>query len=384
MIRPLAPAFALALLLPLPLLGQKPAGFVVRLGSDTIAMERYTRTATRLEGDVVNRVPRTRVTHYVADLGPDGRVIRFEFASRPVAAAPGGPPTIHAVEILDRDTAIVTLTVNDSSQTMRVPTARVAVPMLNGSYAVYEQAAMQFRRANTDSMPFDWVAAGAGQVYESWVARAGRDSVAIGFFGAPIYARAEKNGRLLALDGRATTVKVRVDRVPAPDIQRTARDFAALDASGHAVGQLSPRDTVRATVEQAHLVVDYGRPMKRGRAIFGGIVPWGQVWRTGANAATQFSTDADLVMGGKTIPAGTYSLWTVPSANGATLIINSQYGQWGTDYDGSKDFARLELKTESVAQPVEQFTIGIEPTGDGAALLLTWDSTRYVMPFTTK
>ncbi len=87
---------------------------------------------------------------------------------------------------------------------------------------------------------------------------------------------------------------------------------------------LSPPDSVRATVAGAQIAIDYSRPSMRGRKIFGGVVPWNQVWRTGANLATRFTTSADLVMGGKTIPKGSYTLWTLPSPAGWQLIINKQ------------------------------------------------------------
>jgi hypothetical protein len=142
---------------------------------------------------------------------------------------------------------------------------------------------------------------------------------------------------------------------------------------------------VRATIGSAHLVVDYGRPHKRGREIFGTVVPWNQVWRTGANAATGFTTDADIKVGDATIPKGSYTIWTLPSPSGAKLIVNSQTGQWGTEYDSTKDLARLNLAADQLAQPVEVFTIGIDPQGDrGGVLRLQWDRTQYSLPFSVQ
>jgi hypothetical protein len=194
----------------------------------------------------------------------------------------------------------------------------------------------------------------------------------------------DKDGNLLFLDGRETTNKVLVKRVPKADVDGALKMFAARDAAEHPMGQLSPRDTVRATIGSAHIVIDYGRPHKRGREIFGTVVPWDQVWRTGANAATGFTTDADLKVGGTTIPKGSYTLWSLPTKNGAKLIVNSQTGQWGTDYDASKDFARVDLATESLPQPMEIFTIAIDPRGNGGMLKLAWDRTEYSLPFTVQ
>ena len=119
--------------------------------------------------------------------------------------------------------------------------------------------------------------------------------------------------------------------------------------------------------------------------IFGSdVVPWNKVWRTGANAATQFTTSNDLVFGSTVVPAGKYTLWTLPTPTGAKLIINSQTGQWGTDYDMSKDFARLDMQTKTLSQPVDQFTIAVVPQAAGGVLRLSWDTTEYSIPFTIK
>ena len=115
------------------------------------------------------------------------------------------------------------------------------------------------------------------------------------------------------------------------------------------------------------------------------LVPYGHVWRTGANAATQLNTSADLVIGGTTVPAGTYTLWTMPTAEGYQLVINKQTGQWGTEYDEKQDLARIPLKVDRVASPVEQFTIALEPSGaSGGTLAMTWDTQRLSVPFTLK
>jgi hypothetical protein len=141
---------------------------------------------------------------------------------------------------------------------------------------------------------------------------------------------------------------------------------------------------VRANVAGASLTVRYSRPSTRGRVIFGNVVPWNQVWRTGANQATVLETSLDLRMAGTTVPAGKYSLWTIPSPTGWKLILNKNTGQWGTAYDTQYDLARLDMRTEALQQPVEQFTIAIEPEGKGGVVRLEWDKTRAWVPFERK
>ena len=149
------------------------------------------------------------------------------------------------------------------------------------------------------------------------------------------------------------------------------------------MGQMSPPDTLRATVGAANIEIAYSRPLKRGRPIFGSnIVPWNQVWRTGANAATQFTTSAAITLAGVQVPAGKYTLWTVPRANGAAdIILNKQTGQWGTEYDGAQDLFMTRMKTETLTTPVEMFTISIVPAdATHGTLALEWGPFRWTSP----
>ena len=118
--------------------------------------------------------------------------------------------------------------------------------------------------------------------------------------------------------------------------------------------------------------------------IFGNVVPWNQVWRTGANQATVFETSADLVVAGTTVPAGKYTLWTLPAATGWKLIINRNTGQWGTDYNPQYDLARLDMKVETLSQPVEQFTIALYGSGKNRVLALSWERTMASVAFSKK
>jgi hypothetical protein len=376
-----------AALAPTALAAQGPAdrgAFVVRLGSDTLAVERYTRSATRLESDLALRVPRTRLLHYSAALNPDGTIAKLVITGRPVGEGPDQLPPLDATLAFGKDTARTTLKMGDSTQVIATAVAPGTLPVTTFSYALYEQIAMRARRSAKDSLALQVLPLGSDRAFETYAVRRGADSMDIGYFGSPMHARIDRRGRLLGLDGRETTNKVTVERVSTVDVAKAARDFASKDAGGKAVGQLSPRDTVKATVGAAHVLIDYSRPHRRGREIFGGIVPWGQVWRTGANAATGFTTDADLDVSGTTIPKGSYTLFTLPTPTGTKLIVSKQTGQWGTEYDASKDLTRLDLVSESVPEPVEVFTMAVNPKDKGGVLTMAWDRTRLSLPFTPR
>ena len=138
----------------------------------------------------------------------------------------------------------------------------------------------------------------------------------------------------------------------------------------------SPHETVSGAVDGAKVSIEYGRPYMRGRKIVGGLVPYGRVWRTGADQSTTLTTDAPLVIGGAAVPAGKVSLYTLPSPQGWKLIINKQTGQWGTEYNEAQDLARVDLKARTLTAPVDQFTIKIE----GGQLKLAWELTELSVP----
>ena len=147
----------------------------------------------------------------------------------------------------------------------------------------------------------------------------------------------------------------------------------------------SPPAQASVKIGAATVTIDYARPSMRGRKIMGGLVPFDKVWRTGANAATTLKTDAALEIGGVAVPAGTYTLYTLPGEKAWKLIINKQTSQWGTQYDQAQDHARIDLKVEAIPQPIELFTITLAGTGAKAGLLsMEWESTRLSVPFIVK
>ena len=141
------------------------------------------------------------------------------------------------------------------------------------------------------------------------------------------------------------------------------------------------RDTARATIGAATFSVDYGRPLARGRTLLGNVISYDRVWRTGANAATQFTTSAPITLAGLSLPAGTYTLWTVPHVGRVDLIVNRQTGQWGTEYSRAQDLGTAPMKSDSVDTPVEKFTISIEPSdARHGTLAMAWGTFRWTAP----
>jgi hypothetical protein len=122
---------------------------------------------------------------------------------------------------------------------------------------------------------------------------------------------------------------------------------------------------------------DYSSPRMKGRKIYGDLVPFGEVWRAGANEATTFVTSADVNVGGKTVPAGSYTLFTVPNADKWVLIVNKKTGEWGIPYKYEGDeLARVDMKVSKLPSPIENFTISYENSGKGCMLHMDWETTR--------
>ncbi len=163
--------------------------------------------------------------------------------------------------------------------------------------------------------------------------------------------------------------------------------FLALTALSLTAAAQTPQDKSKRPSPPAQAVchfsdgktitVDYSSPRMRGRKIFGGLVPYGQVWRTGANEATTFVTDANLEVGGKPVPAGHYTLFTIPEPDHWTLIISKKTGEWGIPYPGeSYDLLRVGMEVEKLSAPVENFTISFESSGNTCTMHFDWETTR--------
>ncbi|MFB3812997.1 MAG: DUF2911 domain-containing protein [Terriglobales bacterium] len=146
---------------------------------------------------------------------------------------------------------------------------------------------------------------------------------------------------------------------------------------------LSPRGQTTFTfADGKQISVDYGRPYMRGRKIMGGLVPYNKIWRTGANEATRFETQADLILASTRVPAGKYSVYTIPGEQSWTIILNKQTGQSGTVYNQEQDLARVTVTPTRLDSPVDQFTISFEQRGPNAGVMkLEWENTSVPVDF---
>jgi hypothetical protein len=369
---------------------------VTTLGNDTVAVERVERSPTRLVTDGVDRWPCVRRRHTEFDLAPDGTIRHMVMDVR---TPNGRTPRERGRRITaDFSKDRVKISVRDSSgvrDTSFATGGAITVPHVSMMYSVIElEIAAALRRAATTGIePGDSVlfrqfypdrdvgpsfvlhrgfviprAAGKVELRHNWLSGTGDVTV-------------DSTGRMLTYSGMRSTYKVAVARTTGPpDIDSIADRLAAAERRT-GLQQLSVRDTTRASLGAATLAVDYGRPLARGRTLLGNVIGYDRVWRTGANAATQFTTSAPIALAGLSLPAGTYTLWTVPHLRGVDLIVNRQTGQWGTEYRRAQDLGTAPMTSDSVDPPVEKFTISIEPRdARRGTLTMAWGTFRWTAP----
>lgn len=161
-----------------------------------------------------------------------------------------------------------------------------------------------------------------------------------------------------------------------------ATPLLAQDAPPPARVAISPRGAEEIAVGPGKMRVEYGRPFAKGRKIFGGLVPWGKVWRTGANEATSLTTDVDVTLGTVPLPRGSYTLYTLPGEKEWLLIVNRQTGQWGTEYDPKLDVARIPMRSATRPDHLEVMTISFLPEDAyRGTLRLSWEKRTLSVPY---
>ena len=370
-------------------------GFITKLGTDTIAVERVTRDGNTVTSDEMDRFPQVRVRHTVIHLNPDGSIQHLVMDIH----TPGEPANGRELKVTADVTADkVHLSKTDGTGTWKRDFAtgggivEAHVPQMYSLYELYFAAGLKHAAASKTGTgkpvgirqfyidrEFDHFPLGSGSVTPLG---GGKAEITHDWLSGTGEATMDPGNHLLSYSGRRTTYKVEVSRLsPPPDIESIANRFETVESKTGIVRQLSVRDTVRAQIGNAMFMVDYSRPLLRGRKLLGDVIPYDRVWRTGANAATQFTTSVPVKLAGMQVTAGTYTLWTVPHTGSVDLIVNKQTGQWGTDYNHALNLGTARLTSEVLSAPVEAFSISIVPVDTHrGTLIMEWGPFRWKAP----
>lgn len=363
------------------------AVFVTRLGADTLVIERMVRTGARVEADVLMRTPTTTRTRWTMELGTGGEMTGL--ASTPLDPATGAPSGRGARQTVTRSGDSLRIE-TVGAQGTRVATAAApaaTLPFIDMVHWPYEVVLMRARRMSVDTVRQPLLSGSRTSTF--LIGRVGGDSMTITHPSrGTMRVRVDADGRLMGLDAGATTRALVVERRPWMAVDAIAARWLAADAAGLSAGALSGRDTARAIIQGATLLADYGTPWKRGRDVWGALVRFGQVWRTGANMATHFTTSRDLRLGTDAdtlrVPAGSYTLFSIPEADGGLLIVSRQTGQTGTAYDPARDLGRVRMLARPTSGTVEKFTITLAEDDGTGAIRLQWDDEERVVPFVVR
>ncbi len=370
-------------------------GFLTTLGRDTISIESVSRQGNRLISDEVDRFPGVEIRHTVVDLNDDGSIRHLVMNIH----TPGEPSAQRDRKVVaDVADNKVHLSKTDSTGTVNrdFPTGGsivvAHVPQMYSLYELYFAAALKHAAASKSA------AGSPVQMRQFYIDRefdrfplghatvnpldSGKMEITHDWLSGTGEAMMDSAGNMLSYSGARTTYDVQVKRLATPpEIKDIADRFEAKEKQGGQVKSLSVRDTTRAQIGNSVFTVDYGRPLLRGRTLLGDVIPYDYVWRTGANAATQFTTSAPIKLAGMQVPAGSYTLFTAPHANGVDLIVNRQTGQWGTEYNGSLNMGKVRINSEIATPAVEEFTISIIPVDSRhGTLVLEWGSFRWIAP----
>ena len=362
-------------------------GFLTTLGRDTISIESVLRQGNTITSDEADRFPVVRIRHTVVDLNDDGSIRHLEMLIH-TPSEPSGQRDRKVVADVSGNK--VHLSKTDSTGTVNrdfQTGGAIVVAHVQQMYSLYE---LYFAAALKEGKPvqmrqfyidreFDRFPLGHATVNPL---KEGKMEVTHDWLSGTGEAMMDSTGDMLSYSGVRTTYDVWVIRLDTPpDVKGVAERLEAKEAAAGSVKSLSVRDTTRAQIGNAIFTVDYGRPLLRGRTLLGGLIPYDYVWRTGANAATQFTTSVPIRIAGMQVPAGTYTLFTAPHTSGVDLIVNKQTGEWGTEYNRSLDLGRARLSSEVATSPVEEFTISIKPTDKRhGTLVLEWGSLKWSAP----
>jgi hypothetical protein len=371
-----------------PTAARHSAAFVMTLGRDTVQVESFARIDSAVTGLLAYRLGGIRIVQWSAVLDRHGQLRSYQQRITDGDGRTLTPDPGPASMTWSGDTVVREARQRDGTMAVqRVATPNGAWPIgtipISASFALFEMALAPLRLlTRTDStMLYRLMASAAqGAVSRTRVLFTSPDSVHVDYFGQ---GRSrflfDAAGQLQRSDWRQTTYDVRVERVPSIDVAAIAAAWARAERAGAATGPLSPRDSLTARVGAATIAINYSRPLRRGRVIWGGVVPWDTVWRLGADMATQMRLDAPLRFGDSVVPAGEYTLWMQTSATRCELVISSLVRVFGTQYDRRRDVVRIPMERTHQKEQIEQLWL----TVSGGALRVLWGDAEYRVPLST-
>lgn len=350
--------------------------FVTTLGDDTLAVEQFMKTDSGMVANVILRSPETRFSKYSLILDETGGITLMQRTDYPTAVGFTGEGALTQTITRQGDSLNVEFYGENEARAYMAPYEPGVLPFIDMVHWPFELAFNAAVETGQDTVNQPLLS--GNRISNFVIAEIEDDSMTIRHpFRGVMGVNVTPEGNIKHLDAGLTTRKLKVNRVNSVDMSALSDRFAQ-----NPMGELSGAISAEYSFNGTNFRVDYGSPQKRGRDLFGGIVPYGERWRTGANRATHFYTSSDIQIGDLEVPAGEYTIFTIPEEDGGTMIINSETGQNGNSYDESQDFGRVPMQVEQTDEMTEAFTITLEETDEGGRLNLIWGNTVYFVNFT--
>lgn len=355
------------------------SGFITLLGNDTLAIEKFGYVDGNLYAEVVLRSPRTTLRSYDMTL-KSGLLVSMEVKNYDPALGLSSEIIGYQKLYFEGDSLVREVKNERGTSVRKTYTDGNILPFIDMVHWPFDLAMANAYNSGQDSIRQMLLAGNRARPFI--ITNLGEGNMTLRHPSRGVMEiKVDENGKLTELDAGATTRKLKVTRTAALDVESFARKYAEIEKSGKAFGALSGRGSSEIIIGDDTISVDFGRPSKRGREIFGSLVKYGEIWRTGANRATHFKTGRAIKIGEVEIPAGEYTLYTIPEADGGTLVINTQTGQGGTTYNQDRDQARVPMQVRSLDEVVKLFTIMLELEENKGELKLQWDQKEYFVQF---
>ena len=362
------------------------ASFIARMGVDTVSVETYTMINNHLYGKAFIRVPEDYIGEFSIHFYPNGSIREFNINAMDAfnSSVPFQAKTGSFEYRLNMNCKDDTCTYYNSKKGLYseyiVKWAAREMDFVGGwvpLISLMEWQCMRLMKSRKQKLPLKMINHDIG-VYDIGVLLLNQDTV---IFGGPFLEytkiKIDKEGKILNTNGIGTPWSYFVTKHDPIDIDQIAKRMAKTKG----IGIPSPTKTFQSSIQNSKIDMAYGSPYRRSRVIFGGVVPYDSVWRTGAGSATTIRLENNIRIGKTLIPKGQYSIYTIPHKNEWQLIFNTDIKTWPTDPNRSKDFAQVTIPVKKTDKINEQFTIEIQETKKGGELRFSWDDIIAVAEF---
>ncbi len=356
---------------------------VYTLGKDTSAIGNFELNGNKFSLTVVSMSPYVNVSKLNGEFFPDGELMNAEGYN--YDAAKGKDSVSYSYKLrYANDTTFIETKSRNRGGTRKYPVKIMVANSLGGDALVFMPALLaSFAPAHTgDSVISSHIVFNSARKFI--IKRTGNHKLLMGSAVMGMFTIfLDDKGKIRSVDGIGTSFNIKGTAGPYLDLDSVIAASVKRQGLHPQLGVINKPDSVKAVINTAEIKIIYSRPSVRGRVIFGEVVPWNRIWRTGADAATKITLSQPLYFAGKELPAGEYSIFTLPTQHGWTLIFNKQANIWGTEHNADYDLLKVPMTTIASPDTTEVMTIEVNARGNGGVITVAWDKLKASVKFST-